>query len=136
MGEQVVKQKIRNDSFLVLAIGIMLSPDTLAMLGIFFGKTGNGGFFLIIFSLIIYLILLSQYRHFFIFSSENLSDIKMLKKTVGTTLVFLSFFVKIIAVIFLSTGLLVSSGFVFNEVFLYWFPRTAWINLKKENELR
>jgi len=124
MGEQVSKQKIGNDSFLVLvfAIGLMLSPDTLAMLGNFLGKTGNMGFFLIIFSLIIYLILLSQYKHFFIFSSESLSDIKMLKKTVGITSAFFPFFVKSIAVIFLSTGLLVSSGFVFNEVFLYWFP--------------
>lgn len=124
MGEQVSKQKIGNDSFLVFvfAVGIMISPDTLAMLGNFFGATGNRGFFLIIFSLIIYLILLSQYKHFFIFSSERLHEIKMLKKTVGTTPLFFSFFVKIIAVIFMSTGLLVSSGFVFNEVFLYWFP--------------
>ncbi len=124
MGEQVSKQKISNDSFLVLvfAIGLMLSPDTLAMLGNFFGKTGNIGFFLIIFSLIIYLILLSQYKHFVIFLSESLSDIKILKKTMGITSAFFPFFVKSIAVIFLSTGLLVSSGFVFNEVFLYWFP--------------
>jgi hypothetical protein len=103
MGEQASNQKIGNDSFLVLvfAIGLMLSPDTLAMLGNFFGKTGDRGFFLIIFSLIIYLILFSQYKQFFIFSSESLSDIKMLKKTVGTTSALFPFFVKIIAVIFL-----------------------------------
>ncbi len=120
MGEQVSKQKTGSDSFLVFvfAIGIMISPDTLALVGNFFGKTGNIGFFLIIFSAIIYFTLLSQYKQFFIFSS----DIDILKSKMGYIPLLILFFVKIIVVIFLSTGLLVSSGFVFNEVFLYWFP--------------
>lgn len=124
MGKQVIKKKINIDGFLVFvfAIGIMISSDTLALLGNFFGKTGNAGFFLIIFSAIIYLALLSQYKQLFIFSPVQSSDIEILKAVIGTLPALFPFFVKMIAIIFLSTGLLVSSGFVFNEVFLYWFP--------------
>ncbi|RLB99640.1 MAG: hypothetical protein DRH34_12365 [Deltaproteobacteria bacterium] len=124
MGKQVINQKNGIDSFLVFvfALGIMISPDSLAMLGIFFGETGYIGFFLILFSTVIYLALLSQYKQIFIFLSGNSSDIEILKTTMGTISAFFSFFVKMIVAIFLSTGLLVSSGFVFNEVFLYWFP--------------
>ena len=124
MGKQVIREKINIDSFLVFvfAIGIMISSDTLALLGNFFGKTGNAGFFLIIFSAVIYLALLSQYKQLFIFFPEQSSDIEILKSVIGTLPALFPFFVKMIAIIFLSTGLLVSSGFVFNEVFLYWFP--------------
>jgi len=124
MGGKISKQKINTDSILtfVFAIGIMISPDTLAMLGNFIGKMGNIGFFLIIFSGLIYLVLYSKYRQFPVFSSDKLYDIEVHRKKMGIILTILPFFVKMIAVIFLSTGLLVSSEFVFNEVFLYWFP--------------
>jgi amino acid transporter len=124
MGEKVNKQKINTDSILVFvfAIGIMISPDTFALLGGFIGKTGVVGFPLIILSVIFYLILLSQYRQLPVFQSSNLYGIGTLKTTIGSITAIFPFFVKMIVVIFLSTGLLVSSGFVFNEVFLYWFP--------------
>ncbi|MEN8212483.1 MAG: hypothetical protein ABFR31_12255 [Thermodesulfobacteriota bacterium] len=124
MDSQVIKQNTGTDSILVFvfAIGVMLSPDTLVMLGNFFGKTGNIGFFLIIFSATIYFTLISQYKQLFIFPSDDLSDIDILKTAMGAIPAFFPFFVKTIVVVFLSTGLFVSSGFVFNEVFLYWFP--------------
>ncbi|HGY11349.1 MAG TPA: hypothetical protein ENK36_03180, partial [Desulfobacterales bacterium] len=86
MGKQVINQKNGIDSFLVFvfALGIMISPDSLAMLGIFFGETGYIGFFLILFSTVIYLALLSQYKQIFIFLSGNSSDIEILKTTMGT----------------------------------------------------
>ncbi len=124
MGKQVIKQKANIDSLLVFvfAIGIMISSDTLVLLGNFFGKTGNAGFFLIILSAVIYLALLSQYKQLFIFFPVLSSDIEILKSVFGTLPALFPFFVKMIAIVFLSTGLLVSSGFVFNEVFIYWFP--------------
>ena len=90
MGKQVLKQKTGIDSVLVFvfAIGIMISSDTLAVLGNFFGKTGDVGFFLIIFSAIIYLTLLSQYKQLFIFSPAHSSDIEILKSVIGTTPAF------------------------------------------------
>jgi hypothetical protein len=33
------------------------------------------------------------------------------------------------AVVFLATGLLVSSGFAFNEIFVYWFPNFGFAYL-------
>jgi len=124
MSKQVIQQKTGMDCFVVFvfSIGIMISSDMLVILGNFFGKTGYAGFFLIIVSAIIYLALLSQYKQLFIPFPVQSSDIEILKTVIGTLPAFFPFFVKIIAIIFLSTGLLVSSGFVFNEVFLYWFP--------------
>ena len=104
----------------------MLNFDTLAMLGNFFGQTGNFGFFLIFLSATIYLVLIAQYKRLFKLFPGYSSDIEIVKDIMGILPGFFLFFVKIIAVIFLSTGLLVSSGFVFNEVFLYWFPNFAF----------
>jgi len=128
MSGHLNKQKICRDFLLpfVFSIGVMLSVDTLAMLGNFLGKTGYSGFLLIFLSAIIYLELLFQYKQLFNLFPGYSTDIEIVKDILGTIPGLFLFFVKIIAVIFLSTGLLVSSGFVFNEVFLYWFPNFAF----------
>ncbi len=127
MGGHLNKQKPGMEFCLpfVFSIGVMLSVDTLALLGNFLGKTGYFGFLLIIISAMIYLGLLSRYNHLFNLFPRHSADFEIVANVMGPMPAFLLFFVKIIAVIFLSTGLLVSSGFVFNEVFLYWFPNFA-----------
>jgi amino acid transporter len=104
------------------ATGIMLSSDMLVILGNFFGHTGFAGFFPIGLSAVIYSILLSQYRDLLDQSPESTSDVDLLEEYAGPILTLFQMFVKLIAVLFLATGLLVSSGFVFNEIFVYWFP--------------
>ncbi|MCG8639778.1 MAG: hypothetical protein MI862_08575 [Desulfobacterales bacterium] len=102
--------------------GIMLSPDTLVMAGGFYGNTGMIGILAVAAAGLAYLLFLPQYV-------DTLSPV--LKQGQGTGkperpmqsfLMIFSLTVKIAAVLFLATGMLVSSGFIFNEVFVYWFP--------------
>lgn len=102
------------NSFLTfgLAIGLMVSPDTLIRMGSFLGKTGVAGLSVIILTTFFYLIVFpSISRQFSIFPYP-----------LDNFIIFFYSCVKYIAVIFIATSLLVTSGFVFNEVFLYWFP--------------
>jgi amino acid transporter len=92
---------------LTLGLGILVSPDTLVRLGNFMGHTGWAGLPLLTAAMVIFLILLPGIR------------------ASGTQIglwTYLPLTIKTCAAIFLTTGILVSSGFVFNEVFLYWFP--------------
>ncbi len=111
----------------VFAIGIMLSPDTFMVLGNFFGKTGVFGLFLICLSALFYLTFILQFKRSFQIHSKESTDAEAPGPILAeSSLSGFFLLTRLTAVIFLSTGLLVSSGFVFNEVFLYWFPNFAF----------
>lgn len=103
---------------IALTMGIMLSPDTLALLGNLVGKTGWAGLGLILGSMIIFLIHAANYQTL----NQKVREIDFLMTRLGKLVVYLPWSTRGFAAIFLSTGILVSSGFVFNEVFLHWFP--------------
>lgn len=104
------------------AAGIMLSPDMLSMIGKFFGSTGYWGFPLIGLSMIIYILLAVQYRSLLSIYPEASTEFDLFHFSGYSILLLIPIWVKITAFLFLATGFLVSSGFVFNEVFVYWFP--------------
>ncbi len=108
-----------------LSIAVMVSPDTLVLLGNFYGETGiMGG--IILFSVIaFYIFLTTQYSSLNVLSVNSdftVSDKKINPKSSNVLFDAIQMAVKIPVILFLSTGLLVSSGFVFNEVFIFWFP--------------
>lgn len=88
-----------------LGLGIIVSPDTLATLGNVTGQAGWRG-----------LAILALVLTLFLFLS------RFLDADLPPVLSYLPWTCRMFAAIFLATGVLVSSGFVFNEVFLYWFP--------------
>jgi len=100
------------------AMGIMLSPDTLALLGNFVGKTGWTGLCLILGSMVIFFIHAANYQ----ILNQKIGETDFLMSRLGQLVVYLPGSTRGFAAIFLSTGILVSSGFVFNEVFFHWFP--------------
>lgn len=100
------------------AMGIMLSPDTLALLGNFVGKTGWTGLGLILGSMVIFFIHAANYQTL----NQKVGETDFLMTRLGQLVVYLPWTTRSFAAIFLSTGILVSSGFVFNEVFFHWFP--------------
>jgi hypothetical protein len=108
--------------FFSFSAGIMVSPDTLAMVGQFFGQTGGYGFFLIGLAAVIYLFLNSQYTVLNALEKRTKTDFQTIGYTTESLFSSILIGIKITAVLFLSTGLLVSAGFVFNEIFIYWFP--------------
>lgn len=104
------------------AIGMMVSSDTLASLGTFLGNTGILGIGLLFLGLLVYSNIISQYRHLFHYYPHLSTENEIINSVMGTTPALFPFFIKLVTTAFVSTGLLVSAGFVFNEVFLYWFP--------------
>lgn len=93
---------------LALGMGIPLSPDTMVLLGHFMGTSGWVGPGLLAAVAALYAGVALNMRADPICPPRPFS--------------FLPLAVKGSTGLFLSTGILVSSGFVFNEVFLYWFP--------------
>jgi hypothetical protein len=84
----------------------MMSPDNLVFLGNFTGNSGWKGLGLIFF-----------WTLFYIFISPAISPLSATGPGKKLFPVVLGF-----AVLIISTGILVSAGFAFNEIFVYWFP--------------
>ncbi len=104
------------------AMGIMLSPDTLALLGNIVGKTGWTGLCLILGAMVVFFIHAANYQTLNQTLNQKVGETDFLMTRLGQFAVYLPWTIRSFAAIFLSTGILVSSGFVFNEVFFHWFP--------------
>ena len=91
-----------------LPLSLAVNPDFLVLTGQIWGRAGLFGGIAIGLAAGAYLVLISRYRPA---DLENHPGIRFFGMTVRT-----------LATVFLSTGILVSSGFAFNEIFLYWFP--------------
>jgi len=104
-------------SAFVLGMGVLISPDTLVLLGNFMGKAGWKGLGLLAGTMILFFI---QAANIKILNGNY--NIRSSLRNWDIIQSYLLFVTRLFAAIFLATGVLVSSGFVFNEVFLYWFP--------------
>ncbi|MCG8618102.1 MAG: hypothetical protein MI802_17960 [Desulfobacterales bacterium] len=88
--------------------GILISPDTLVRLGQFTGYTGLWGMGILALAMVLFVYLIP--------GMERQSG------PPASVWTYLPLTVRAVAAVVLPTGVLVSSGFVFNEIFLYWFP--------------
>jgi len=108
------------------ALGLMVMPDNLALSGQLAGQLG----------IFAPLILAAGVLVYFSYASSCVNLSAILSNAGGQRfgnhtnlanwLVYYPLVVRILAAVLLSTGLTVSSGFVFNEVFVYWFPNFAF----------
>ncbi len=102
---------------IALGMGVLLSPDTLTLLGNLMGNTGWAGLGLMLGAMVI----------FFIHAANvQTMDQSNLQTHFNGLVVYLPWTARVFTSVFLSTGILVSSGFVFNEVFLHWFPNFSF----------
>jgi len=104
------------------ALGLMMSPDNLALLGRITGHFGYYAVLLIAGALVLYLIYARSHTQL----SAHCGTPPGLHKPHGTWFAFYPLIVRILTAVLVATGLTVSSGFVFNEVFVYWFPNFAF----------
>ncbi|MCG8687961.1 MAG: hypothetical protein MI892_24015 [Desulfobacterales bacterium] len=108
---------------LALGIGILVSPDNWVLLGNFMGQAGWAGLGILAAVMVFYasfaLLLCRSYR--------QETDLTFLKRP--EIWEFATFINRAALALFLSTGILVSAGFVFNEVFVYWFPNFGFAYL-------
>lgn len=106
----------------VFALGLMVSPDNLALLGRFAGYAGIYVPFLLLAGIWVYLNYATRYQDLYDHFLGPAGEAMLINKALGPWLAFYPLVLRSVATILMATGLLVSSGFVFNEVFAYWFP--------------
>ena len=112
---------------LSIALGVMLSPESLTVLGN--GMGSGGGFFLI--SLVV-----AVFAHFLTALSYGELPIRhpglsaesdLLRKSFGSVpATILPLSSRVLFAVCASTGILATAGYVFNEVFVYWFPNLGF----------
>ena len=114
MGPFFSDLKNRRTFIVPFALGssLALNPDFLALAGFIWGTTGLAGGLAFVLAACFYLLLGARLKKTAFFRGP--------KKRGGIRLAGTG--ARILALVFLTTGVLVSSGFAFNEIFVYWFP--------------
>jgi len=108
------------------ALGLMVSPDNLALMGRTTGRFGISMVLLLAMAVVIYLAHLNSLKKWFALLGGPADTTPQVGNLAGVWLTYYTLIVRIMAAVFITTGLTVSSGFVFNEVFFYWFPNFAF----------
>ena len=109
---------------LALAAGLILSPDTLTRFGNSVGATGWFIFMSLPVAIVIHIATVQSFR---VLQTTGGSPVRGIQKTLGRrNSAILLICGKLPFAVFASAGLVVSAGFVFNEVFVYWFPNFAF----------
>lgn len=104
---------------IAFAAGMMLTSDNLVRMVWAAGHTGLFSIGALVFFVVVYMAVTRVVFQISVIQEKG-------------EIIFSSFFhygVKCVAFVFLATSLLVSSGFIFNEVFLYWFPNFAFASV-------
>jgi amino acid transporter len=112
---------------LSIALGIILSPESLVILG---NGMGSGGFLFLAFLLLamaVYFMTALSHDEVFALSPGWAGEARLMRQAFGwlpaTVLVFCS---RVVFIICASTGMLATAGYAFNEVFVYWFPNLGF----------
>ena len=113
-------------SLAAYALGLMVMPDNLALAGQFAGQLGIIAPMILAAGVLIYFNYVNSFNSLYVISSSAGGQDIAGRTHVDIWMAYYALVVRILAAIFLATGLTVSSGFVFNEVFVYWFPNFAF----------
>jgi amino acid transporter len=109
-----------------LAAGVMLSPDSLVLLGNAMGAAGVLFVIAVLTATVAHLLTALSYRKLsksFPGPAGIGSEAVFLKEILGPVpAIVLPLCSRVLFAVCAATGVLVTAGFVFNEVFLYWFP--------------
>ena len=112
---------------LSIALGVMLSPESLALLGN--GMGSGGAFFLIslVLAAIAHLLTSLSYGEMDIRNPGLAAESDLLRKSFGAVpATILPLSSRVLFAVCASTGILATAGYVFNEVFVYWFPNLGF----------
>lgn len=106
---------------LAFAVSLMMSPDTLVIWGRLLGGSGSSGLIFLITAAVFFAGLLPHFK-----TTPDLIPLlarnKSIVRPLAATAITSDFWIRFISSVFMATGLMVSAGFAFNEIFVYWFP--------------
>ena len=113
-----------NASSLALAAGLMLTPDTLTLFG---NSLGTIGWFLLLLTPVALIVHLATVHSFQILHAASGDHLVGIQNYLGRhTAAVIALTGKVPFAVCASAALAVTAGFVFNEVFVYWFPNFAF----------
>jgi len=112
------------------AVGLMLSPDALMLHGVSAGYAGQWIVWLTLLVFIFHWCNGVGYSRLFDLYQGPQAELALIKEAWGSLpALLIALASRFVLFACLSTGLLVTAGFVFNEVFLYWFPNFSFAAL-------
>ena len=113
-------------SGIAAGMGLLVSPDHLRLWGNLAGHLGGGFWLAVVAAVIVYTWSAGSYRRLATASSGDSGYPASLRLRFGYPGVALALASRLSLTAGLSTGILVTAGFVFNETFVYWFPNFAF----------
>jgi amino acid transporter len=105
----------------------MLSPENLIVLGTTVGISGPFFLLFILSSMVIFLFTALSYGKAYSLPSGPASEVQLIKENLGMLpSMVLPLCSRFVVVIFLGTSMLGIAGYVFNEIFVRWFPNLGF----------
>ena len=112
---------------IAIAIGVLLSPVSLAALGNNMGMVGAPFLIFILTALVIHLFTTLAYGEFFSAFPGPEGEARFIRASLGPTLALvLPLCSRVLFTICAATGILAAAGYAFNEVFIRWFPNMGF----------
>jgi amino acid transporter len=112
---------------ITLAMGLLVSAETLTILGNSAGRTGYGLTVFIAGAGLIHILTAIAYGRAFTEYPGPSGEGRLIRKAFGPIpAILFPVCARVTTAVCASTGLLATAGYVFNEVFLYWFPNLGF----------
>lgn len=108
--------------WLAAGMAVLVSPDHLRLWGNLAGRAGSGFWWAVLGAAAVYALTALGYRRLARSVPGDGGCLSALRIQGGSVAVALLLASRLALTVGLSTGVLVTAGFVFNETFLYWFP--------------
>jgi len=113
--------------FLAFALGLMLSPDTLIVLGNTLGREGYAVCSGLLVAAGLHVLTAYTYGRLGLHPAARTGESQVLHTAFGAlAATVLPLCARVVYTVSATTGLLAIAGYVFNEVFVYWFPNLGW----------
>ena len=108
-------------------VGMLFAPDNLILLGNSAGRMGVMFIFLLLGVMVVYMLHSRCYKKISAYRKGAAGEFEWISDTLGPAAgVVFSIGARVFSAVFLATGTLVASGYVFNEVFVQRFPNFAF----------
>lgn len=109
--------------FLAFALGVMLSPDTLVLLGNTLGHEGRAALSGLLVAAGLHVLTAQTYGRLGLHPAMSEGESRVLQAAFGPLVAtVLPLCARVVYTVAATTGILAVAGYVFNEVFVYWFP--------------
>jgi len=109
------------------AMALMLSPDSLTLLGNGVGIAGVSFLGVLLIAAIIHLFTTLSYGEIFSVFPGSGGEARYTEAALGKVpAIFLPLCSRVVFTVCAATGMLATAGYVFNEIFVYWFPNLGF----------